>query len=55
METGELMEVIVDFAPAATNIPRSMTNEGHEVVEVSQLNSKEWKIVIRKGLDDSAP
>jgi TusA-related sulfurtransferase len=55
IEPGELMKVVVDFAPAATNIPRSMTNEGHEVLEVSQIKSTEWKIVIRKGPDNEAP
>lgn len=55
IEPGELMKVVVDFAPAATNIPRSMTNEGHEVLEVSQIKSTEWKIVIRKGSDNEAP
>ncbi len=54
MEPGELLEVVVDFAPATTNIPRSMINEGHEVLDVSQLNSKEWKISIRKGSDNAA-
>jgi TusA-related sulfurtransferase len=54
LEPGELLEVVVDFAPATTNIPRSMTNEGHEVLDVSQLSPKEWKIVIRKGHENGA-
>jgi TusA-related sulfurtransferase len=54
MDPGDLLEVVVDFAPATNNIPRAMTDEGHEVLEVSQIKSTEWKIVIRKGLDNAA-
>ena len=48
MELGELLEVFVDHAPAVKNVPRSMEMEGQEVVEVSQIQENEWKIVLRK-------
>jgi len=48
MEAGEVLEIIVDHKPAVENVPRSMENEGHEVVEISQNNKTDYKIVVRK-------
>ena len=48
LELGELLEVIIDHAPAVKNVPRSMEMEGQEVVEVSQTKDNEWKILLRK-------
>ena len=46
---GDVLEVLVDYQPAASNIPRSMEMEGHEVVEVEALGPTDWKVVVRKG------
>ncbi|MDI6820051.1 MAG: sulfurtransferase TusA family protein [Candidatus Hodarchaeaceae archaeon] len=43
-----MLEIIVDHAPAVENVPRSLTNEGHKVLEVRQVGESEWKIVVRK-------
>ncbi len=48
MGVGELLEIIVDFRPAASNIPKSMEMEGQEVVEVKQEASGTWSILVRK-------
>lgn len=48
MAPGQLLEVVVSHLPAVENVPRSMENEGHEVVSVEQETSSDWKIVIRK-------
>lgn len=48
LNLGDILEVIVDYRPAVSNIPKSMEMEGQEVMEVSPLNSKEWKVVLRK-------
>lgn len=48
MEVGQVLRVTVDHLPAVTNVPRSMTNEGHEVLQVSQVNPTDWQIVIKK-------
>jgi TusA-related sulfurtransferase len=48
LNLGEVLEVIVDHGPAAKNIPKSMEMEGQEVLEVKELNTSEWKIVLRK-------
>lgn len=48
MEVGQVLRVVVDHLPAVDNVPRSMTNEGQEVLETKQLNNTDWAIVIRK-------
>lgn len=49
LNLGEILEIIVDYRPAVSNIPMSMETEGHEVMEVVALNSKDWRLVVRKG------
>ena len=48
MEVGQVLRVIVDHLPAVENVPRSLKNEGHEIVEIAQINDTDWAITIRK-------
>lgn len=48
LESGQVLEVTVDHAPATENVPRSMEAEGHKVLEVSKIGENEWRIVIQK-------
>lgn len=48
MESGQLLRVVVDNPESADNVPRSLKNEGHAVLEVVQIASTEWAIVVRK-------
>ena len=48
MELGQVLQVIVDHLPATDNVPRSMRNEGQEVLGVEQINPTDWTITIRK-------
>jgi tRNA 2-thiouridine synthesizing protein A len=48
LESGQLLQVIVNHLPAVENVPRSMENEGHEIVDVSQQNDTDWAITVRK-------
>ncbi len=48
MDSGQVLQVVVDHLPAVDNVPRSLSSEGHEVLEVSQINRTDWKIVVRK-------
>lgn len=48
MEVGQVLQVTVDHFPAVENVPRSMENEGQEVVEVKQINDTDWHIVLKK-------
>ncbi len=51
MGVGEVLRVIVDHIPATENVPRSMQNEGQEVIGVAPIDSTDWEIVIRKRKD----
>lgn len=48
MKAGEVLKVIVDHEPATENVPKSMTVEGHEVLDVSKINDTDWQILIKK-------
>ncbi len=48
MEAGEVLRIIVDHLPAVENVPRSVSNEGHQVLDVCQASETDWTIVIRK-------
>ena len=48
IKSGEVLEIILDHEPAVENIPRSMDNEGHKVLEVKKINATEWNIIIKK-------
>ncbi len=49
MSPGQVLGIIVDHEPATKNVPRSMENEGNEIIGVDKLNDSDWKIVVRKG------
>ena len=47
MEVGQVLQVIVDHLPAVENVPRSLMNEGYEILEVTQINDTDWLITVR--------
>jgi tRNA 2-thiouridine synthesizing protein A len=48
MDGGQVLEIITDHRPATENVPRSMENEGHKILEISKINDKDWRMVIQK-------
>lgn len=48
LQSGQILQVVVDNDESATNVPRSMTNEGHAVLGVQRTNDKDWLLTIRK-------
>jgi len=48
MESGQILQVIVDNAETATNVPQSLTNEGNVVLGCEQINATDWLITVRK-------
>lgn len=48
IETSQVLEIILNHKPAVENVPRSMENEGHKILEVSQINETDYKIVVKK-------
>lgn len=51
MEAGEVLQVEVDYKPATRNVPRSLEEQHHEVLEVEEIGDGEWRIVTRKRED----
>ena len=47
MKTDEVLRVIVDYPPAVCDVPRSLKNEGYEILEVSAVNETDWAILVR--------
>ncbi|MDQ7038414.1 MAG: sulfurtransferase TusA family protein [Aquificota bacterium] len=48
MEIGEVLRVIIDYPPSAENVPKSMREEGQEVIAVNRIGENLWEILIRK-------
>ncbi len=47
METGQVLEVILDDGEPMRNVPRSVKAEGHKIIGVEKLNDGAYKILIR--------
>ncbi len=53
MNVGDVLRVIVDFPPAVCDVPRSLKNEGYEILDVSAINETDWAILVKnKELDE---
>ncbi|WP_200674509.1 sulfurtransferase TusA family protein [Persephonella atlantica] len=48
MEPGQVLKVILDYKPSVENVPKSMREEGQEVLEVKQIGENLWEVLIRK-------
>ena len=47
MEPDKVLRVIIDYPPAACEVPQTLKNEGYEVLEVSPMNGTDWAITVR--------
>jgi TusA-related sulfurtransferase len=48
MASGEVLRVILDNPGSARNVPRSLSSEGHQILDVVQLNKTEWAVTVKK-------
>ncbi len=48
MEIGQILRVVVDYKPSAESVPKSMKEEGQEVLGINQISQNTWEILIRK-------
>jgi TusA-related sulfurtransferase len=39
----------VDNGESASNVPRSLELEGHEILDLSKEGNRNWNIVVKKG------
>jgi TusA-related sulfurtransferase len=45
---GQVLRVIVDNPESAENVPRSLANEGNEVLGVGPVGTGAWSILVKK-------
>ena len=48
MNVGEVLRVLLDYPPSVENVPKSMREEGQEVLAVNKLDDNTWEVLIRK-------
>ncbi len=48
MDKGQVLRVILDYKPSVENVPKSMREEGQEVLEVNQIGENLWEVIVRK-------
>jgi tRNA 2-thiouridine synthesizing protein A len=47
MKIGEVLRVIVDYPPAASDVPKTLAREGYDILDVSKVNETDWAILVR--------
>jgi tRNA 2-thiouridine synthesizing protein A len=47
LKTGEILEVILDEGESITNVPKSVKEEGHQVLKVINLGET-FRVIIKK-------
>lgn len=48
MESGQILEIMLDYPLSKERIPEAVKREGNEVIEIDEVGSSEWKILIKK-------
>jgi tRNA 2-thiouridine synthesizing protein A len=48
MASGQVLRIVVDNSESASNVPRSLSLEGHDVVAVDRLPGTAWRITVKK-------
>ena len=46
LESGRILEMILDDGPPINNVPASVTKEGHKILEKKQLPDGAWSVLI---------
>jgi len=47
MECGEILEVLLDDGEPIENVPTSIKDEGHEIIDKTKINNY-WQLKIKK-------
>ncbi len=48
MESGQVLEVILDSGEPIQNVPRSVREDGHKIIKVQKLEDGTFKVLIEK-------
>jgi len=50
MDEGEILEIVIDDGDPIANVPVSLTQEEHEVLD-TQRHGDQWRLLVRRGPD----
>ena len=48
LQSGQILELLLDDGPPINNVPGSVQREGHAVLEKKQLDDGAWQLMIKK-------
>ena len=48
MESGQVLQIHLGNSESASNVPRSVDLEGHEVLSVDQTEPSHWVVTVRR-------
>jgi len=48
MNSGELLEIVLDDGEPIKNVPRSVVAEGHDVIGLEKLDDGSFSVFVRK-------
>lgn len=48
MQSGEILEVLIDYPLSKERIPQGVKEVGGEVIDIEELGPSEWRILIKK-------
>lgn len=48
MSAGQILDVLLDYPPAADNVPKSLRLQGEDVISVTATGDGEWTVRVRK-------
>ncbi len=49
LQSGQVLELILDDGPPINNVPGSVIKEGHKILEQRQLADGAWLVLVEKG------
>jgi sulfite reductase (ferredoxin) len=48
LNSGQVLEIILDDGPPINNVPKVATKEGHTILEQTRLEDGAWSVLIEK-------
>ena len=49
MASGEDLTILLDDPEATANVSRSLRNEGHKILGLTNISDGVWQIIVKKG------
>ena len=48
LQTGQILEIILDDGPPINNVPESIKQQGHEVMRLQRVENSAWSVMVKK-------